>query len=145
MLDINVNLREVDTSMPVLEKGKYGAVIKDCEVLENKEKTGHNLKVSFATIEPGTSTKGEPVNPGFPLSRFFPLQQSSNPKAPPFLRDICKLIDAALGTDDTTRPENLNSALEDIKGRELTLVLTVREATDEYDATNDVRGFEFRA
>ena len=142
-LDANIELAGVDTSMPVLETNEnLPVVIKDVDVASNKDKTGRNLVVKFATLNEERSTKGDPVNAGYPLTKYFPLQQSKNDKAPDFRRDICKLIDACFGTTQEDRPSLNSETIEALKGKELLVSVKIREATDEFDAQNEIRSFK---
>jgi len=137
-LDCNIELAGVDTSMPRLETGDHAMVIKSVEVKPNKAETGKNLVVTFATTGNAISTKGEPVNPGFPVTRYFALQQSDNPKAPNYLRDICKLIDAALGTTQENRPNLNGETLASLVGKEVLCKIKVRAADGDFDESNDI-------
>lgn len=125
--------------MPVLQSGEVSAIIKEAKVEPNKDKTGRNLVVKFGTTSEGVSTTGEPVNPGFPLTRYYALQQSPNPKAPDFKRDICKLIDACYDCDIDTRPPLNGDTVAGLVGKEVLLKVSVRDASGEYDESNDIR------
>ena len=109
-LGLNIDTNEVDTSRPLLTDGIYPVLVSKAEVTPNKAGTGRNLVVTFSTLEPATSVAAESegrsndIAPGWMLTRYYPLQQSDNPKAPDFRVDLVKLQDACLGTKQGTRP-----------------------------------------
>lgn len=108
-LDLTIDLNGIDNSRPVLLAGVYEMVIKSVEILANKQQTGRNMLVEFATVHNETSVSGQKegkqgdVNPGFTVRKYYPLQQSENPKAPDFRKDLCFLHDAVHGTTAANR------------------------------------------
>jgi len=137
--DCNIDLAGVSTKMPVLQADHYAAIVKEAKVEPNKEKTGRNLVVKFTITTEGVSTTGEPVNAGYPVTKYYPLQQSPNPKAPDFRRDICKLIDACYGCEEDTRPALNGETISAMLGKEVLLKLKVRSADDQYDESNEIQ------
>lgn len=73
MMPLNLSLNKVDTSMPQPVDGKYVATVDKVEVLENKEKSGYNLKVTVKLQEDVADTKGGTIKSGFAMSRYLPL------------------------------------------------------------------------
>lgn len=140
-LDLNVNLSEVKTGRPVLPKAQYRMIISETEIAENSKGTGYNLRVQFATVNPETDEEGTLINPGFPVFRYYPLQQSDNPKAPDFRVDIKRLLNAAFGCDDDSCPEFNEATVADLKGQEVLVSLKVRD-DEEYGRSNDVSRVE---
>lgn len=128
-LDINVDLSNVDTTRPCLAAGAHLCRIGDAKVEQNKAQTGYNLVVPFQTIDSATSVKGDEIAAGHRITKWYPLQQSDNPKAPPFEVDIARLSDAALGTEQGSRP-NLRELVSSISGREVIVKTKVGSLND---------------
>jgi len=109
-LGLNIDLNEVDTSMPVLTEGLYILNIDKIEVVENKDKTGNNLLVMYKTVAPATSIKGqaegktEDIRPGYPLRQYMPLQNNPDkPDARDFTENLAVLQDAVTGSTKGNR------------------------------------------
>jgi hypothetical protein len=129
-LDFSLDLNDVDTSMPVLVAGSYIAVIKEAEILPNKDGDGHNLRVKFATTAPATSTEAQSpddVQPGYPFTRYYPLQPSKKNADFDFRKGIAELQDAALKCERGNRPP---FSVDDLKGKEVVVVIKVRTDTE---------------
>lgn len=105
-IDLDIDLSQVDTSIPVLNKGIYDLKISGITREENKDKTGYNLKVKFTTTEPATSTNDKEIAPGFPMFKYYPLQkkQGGSDKFD-FRIGLASLIDACLGCMMENRPK----------------------------------------
>lgn len=109
-LGLNLNLNEVDTSMPVLVEGAYILTIDKVEVVENKDKTGNNLLVIFKTAADATSVKGQAegkehdIKAGYPLRQYMPLQPNPDkPDARDFKENLAILQDAVEGSTKNNR------------------------------------------
>ena len=143
-LGLNINLDAVDTSRPVLASGTWPMGVKSIEIQENKAKNGRNLVVTFALANTATSVKAAEdgrsgdLNPGYTLTKYYPLQQSEHPKAPDFRVDIARLIDAAFGTSQGSRP-TLNEALDQIQGKVVAVRTKVR-TSEEYGDQAEIAG-----
>lgn len=140
-LGIGGDLNAVDTSMPVLTEGLYELEVDDVSVKENKAGTGRNLVVRFKTTQPATSVQGaergeeHDINPGFPVSCYWPLQQSDNPDAPDFLQRHAEFQDAVLGTEKGNRPQYNPFAYKGSK-----VIARIKVTKDEtYGLGNDVK------
>ncbi len=95
-LGLNINLKEVDTSRPVLVEGKFLFSVKECSVVPKKDDPSkRNLMVVFALDQEADSVQGDKINPGFQVRRYLPLQQSDNPNAQDFTKDLVRFLDAA--------------------------------------------------
>lgn len=104
---LDVDLNQVDTSIPVIKPGLYDMEVADITKEENKDKTGYNLKVKFVTKEPAKSHKDEEqeINAGFPLFKYYPLQKKEGGSDKFDWRvGLAQLIDACLGTEMGNRP-----------------------------------------
>lgn len=101
-LDLDVDLGQVDTSMPVFPAGLYDLRVHDMTRERNKEDSGWNLVVIFCTTEDHCTMQkpdGPPVKTGFALKRYFPLQAKSDAADPEqYKKGLAELLDAALGT-----------------------------------------------
>ena len=107
--------------------------------MENKKKNGHNMLVKFKLAQDGQSTDGAPIKSGYPLRKYYPLQQSENENAPDFRRDIAILFDAAfkVGEDKSQRPDVNMETIASLSGREV--IASVKVEDDEtYGQTNAV-------
>ena len=124
-LGLNIDLAGVSTAMPVLPAAKYPMHIASVEPKQGKDDPNkRNLLVSFTTAEDVTLADGSIISAGFKLSKYYPLQQSDNPKAPDFRRDLAVLVDAALGTDESNRP-SLGEAAASLAGRTVIASLAI--------------------
>lgn len=141
-----IDTNDVDTSRPVLQAGSYIARIVNAEIVPNKDETGHNLLVQFATTAKATSIaaaeqgREDDIAPGFKLRRYYPLQPSTKSPDFDFRRGIAELQDAALKCERGSRPPlNVN----DLVNREVVIVVKVRTQTEgQYagETSNDVAG-----
>jgi hypothetical protein len=136
-LNLNINTNEVSTSFPVLPAGSYVFEVKQASAEAAKQPGNYNLVVGFALAQEAVLADGNTVNPGFPLTRWYPLQQSENPKAPPFMRDICVLLDAAFGTTQDNRPPLNNETLAALTGRQVRASIIVKNDPT-YGMTNEI-------
>lgn len=107
ILDLNIDLSNVDTSFPCLAAGVYPVTVSGAEVVSNKAGTGHNLAMKYALAQEGTDLNGMPVQSGFPLKEWYPLQQSENPNAPDFKRGLALLFKAASMEGESLTKETL--------------------------------------
>lgn len=140
----NFDPNEVDTSRPVIPAGDHVMRVKSLEVKESKkDPTKRNLCVTFETVSAVSLPDGRQINPGFLLSKYYPLQQSDNPAAPDFRVDLTRLIDGVLGTSRGDRPD-LRAAVGLMQGRETCVSLIVRKpkpGSEEelYGDSNEIR------
>lgn len=130
-LDIDVDLSNVDTSMPLLPVALYDLVIDDLKKEDNKDKTGHNLTVTFKTTSPIESVQGKPINPGFTLKKWFPLQPSKKENTTwDYRTGLAQLIDAAYGTTMGDRPK----ITDDLKGKVVRARVNIEKNKEGLDA-----------
>lgn len=140
-LGLGGDLNEVDTSMPTLVEGLYELVVDKVEPKPNKAGDGRNLVVTFKTTAPATSVqaqeKGEEddIKAGFPITCWWPLQQSDNPDAPDFKERHAQFQDAVLGTEKGNRPPYNPFAY--VGARIIARLKVTKD--DEYGLGNDVR------
>lgn len=108
-LDLDVDLSQVDTSMPTFPAGLMDLRVHDIAKEPNKEKNGFNLVVTFVTTEPVASIQkpDEKIPAGFPLKRWYALQHKVDGKSTDpdqWKKGLAELMDAALGTELGSRP-----------------------------------------
>ena len=141
-MNLNLNLKEVDTSIPVLAEGEYNMIISEVECKPSKtDETKRNLVVTFRTIQENPGHKPETVcGPHYPVRKYYPLQQSENPAAPDFRRDLALLFDAAFQiTDPDDRPKiESEGQFEVVKQKEVRVRVSVRDDAD-YGISNEVK------
>ncbi len=136
-LGLNIDLNGISTATPVIPAGQQPFNIDTVTVEQSKsDPNKRNLKVKFTLAVDVAAADGGIISAGFPLTKYYPLQQSDNAKAPDFRRDLCVLVDAALKTDESTRP-NLGQALGAIQGQTVMVNLAV-EHDDRYGPQNRI-------
>ena len=131
-----IDLGKVDTSRPVPQSGTYLATFVDMEIKPSAKDPSKNVAhVTFALLNPCESapnSQGKTVTlpAGYQLKDFYTMWTPDGMNEPWQTR-FAKLYDAAAGTDDSNRPENIDFA--SIKGSRV--VLTVKtEFDDKIDA-----------
>lgn len=103
-LGLGLDLSGVDTSRPVLPEQVHVLNIDKVEVKDNKAGTGRNLVVTFKTVNDSPDATGARIiSAGYPIIKYYPLQQSDNEKAPDFKADLARLQDAVEGTKQGER------------------------------------------
>lgn len=138
-LGLGLDLSGVDTSRPALPEGMYVLEVKEVKREPNKAQTGFNLVVVFVTTSESPDVTGEKtINPGFPIRKYYGLQQSDNAKAPDFKADLARLQDAVEGTEQGNRPP-FNPF--NYVGKMVMAKLKV-ETTDEYGTQNNIAKLE---
>lgn len=132
--NLNIDTESVDTSRPYLPPGTYPFNIKDISVVPSKNAPGNkNLKVDFVLADAVEAANGVPVNPGFPLSKYYPLQQSPKANAPKFEVDIAVLIESALGVKAPLSSE----VARELIGKTVGLTLKVTQS-EQYGTGNEI-------
>jgi hypothetical protein len=140
-LGLGLDLSNVDTSRPCLPEGIMVLEIGKVSKEESKKSPGnHNLLVQFKTTSDSPDVTGEKnIGAGFAISKYYPLQQSSNDKAPDFKADLARLQDAVEGTKQGERPP-FNPF--NYVGRLVMAKLKV-VTSDEYGTQNEIAKLEF--
>lgn len=120
---LSIDLAGHDATRPIAPDGEQPVVVTEVKVDDNKDKTGQNLVVSLANVNPITATNGKIIAPGaLELNLYLPLQRGAKDieKNTDGWKDrICLFVDAAFGTNQDNRP-NLNAeTVAAIKGRTL--------------------------
>lgn len=141
--ELNVDIAGIDTSRPLYpDRTDVPCSIDNIEVTENKAGTGHNLVVTFKSTEALPSTKdGVSVRVGNPLTKYYPLQASEAQIAKDmgdrFKEDLADLIDAAFGTDASSRPNLTSEVMQDLFGKSVLITARFRD-DDTYGQSNEV-------
>lgn len=139
-LGLGLDLSQVDTSRPCLPEGLYVLEVGAVELKANKAETGRNLVVQFKTVTDAMDHTGAKLIPvGFAVTKYYPMQQSDNPKAPDFKRDLAFLQDAVEGTKQGERPP-FNPF--NYVGMQVLAKLRVRADDGEYGAQNEIAKLE---
>lgn len=114
----SVKLKDVETTIPLFPEGDYRVQVVEASVDPNKEKSGFNLNVKFATTEPLTAEGGREVNVGFPFYGVYALQAREDSKdVEAFKRGLSELIDGLYGTDKSNRPDLSRETVNGMVGR----------------------------
>jgi len=148
-LSFSFDLSTVDLSRPLLSAGSYLMRIAETKTEESKAKPGNwNYVVVFETVVAATSAKAvedgqgveDDIGAGFKITKYYPLQQSDNPKAPPFLQDITRLWLAVYNAKTPAdAPAFDNNA--DIAGKEVAVTVRVAKAApgSQYGDSNEIQ------
>jgi len=115
MLPLSLKLNDTDTSFPILVEGKCPLVIAKAEAIPSKSGKGTFLAVTYQTVEPSTGSKGQSIDPGFPLIQRYMLpipgtEFGDGEQKESYSRGLCLFMLAAANLKDT--PENKASLPE---------------------------------
>jgi hypothetical protein len=140
-MNLNIDLKNTDTTMPKLEDGDFLFQIAQTEVAPSKQDPDNrNLVVTFSLAQDARSKKGEKLSQGYKIRKYLPLQQSKKENAPDFARDIAVLYDCAFNLKN---PEDrpVIKTYDDFKllhGRPIKLRIGT-ETTEEYGEQNVIK------
>jgi len=123
-----IDLGKVDTSRPVPASGTYLAAFVDMEIKPSASGKGNVAHVKFALTNPCESvpnTQGKTVTlpAGFVVMDYY-IMWDVEGMSSSWQTRFAKLYDAVAGTDDSTRPENIDFAA--FKGHNLILTLEAK-------------------
>ena len=109
-LGLNLDLNDVDNTMPILVEGLYILTVDKVELVENKDKTGNNLLVIFKTASDATSLKGQAegkendIKAGFQLRQYMAMQDNPNkPEARSYKENLATFQDSVTGSKKGNR------------------------------------------
>jgi hypothetical protein len=136
-LDFEMDLNDVHTEYPVLPTGLYNAkVTKVTRVPQKENPNAFNLAVRFELQQHATAESGKNIDPGFPVTRRYPLQPPTDkPESTYFREELARLQDALTGSSLGDRPRFTPSALLD---RYCRIHLTIRE-DEKYGRQNELK------
>ena len=148
-LSFSFSLADVDLSRPLLSAGSYLMRIASTKVEESKNKPGNfNYVVVFETTGAATSrdaalngnADANDIGAGYKLTKYYPLQQSDNPKAPDFRQDITRLWLAVYNAKTPAEAPGFD-AEADIVGKELSVTVRVAKAApdSQYGDSNEIQ------
>jgi hypothetical protein len=114
----DVNLQNVETTLPLIPDGDYVLQCVESAVEPNKEQSGWNWKLKLVTTEPVTAVDGRPVNPGFPVFVTQACQAKADSKDPEaFKRGLAETIDALYASTKEDRQPFAKPAVEGAIGK----------------------------
>lgn len=132
-LGTDIDLSGVDTERQLLAVGLYKVQVKSIETSPNKTRTGDVLKITLALEQTGTSTKGQPINPGYPL--FENISMVKTDKYDPRVR-LAQFMEAVLGRKGSLAP------LDQYLGKDLMVKVKIEGTPDsQYGEQNRVAMF----
>mgnify|MGYP000281788675 CR=1 FL=1 len=144
--EYEISLADVKLTPPVFAAGAYAFEVVKQEVTDNKAGTGKNFVVTFASLASATSkdkvqageSDANDIPAGRQLTKYYPLQQSDNPKAPDFRADLTRLMMALHNCSQADCPPFRTS--NDLTGKKLVLQLRVAPANEAtgYGESNEV-------
>ena len=140
-LGLGLDLNTVDTARPVLPEQIHALAIDKVDIQDSKSKAGNrNLVVTFKSVNDSPDVTGARIiSAGYPITKYYPLQQSDNPKAPDFQADLARLQDAVEGSKQGERgPFNPYNYV----GKIVLAKLKVRK-DDEFGDSNEISKLEF--
>lgn len=124
-----MDLDKVDTSKPCPIGGDYVFTLADLEVKPSQNGKGNNFFLTFQSTGPLQSipnTRGESVQiNNYKVTECCVMWQGDNPNQPNWKVKIARIYDALMGTDDDSRPRELNWA--EAKGKRIQLTLKPEE------------------
>jgi hypothetical protein len=117
-LNISIGLSDVETDFPLLAEADYPFQISESIIEPNKDKTGHNWKLTLALTTPAQGVDGREVRVNTKVFHLMALQakpDSNDPDA--FKRSIAESVDAIFGTTKASRPQFTQSLVSDAVGK----------------------------
>jgi len=138
-LGFGFDSNEVETARPLVAPGKYPGKVKEFSIEPNSKQTGRNLVVRFEFTQDVPSCKivdgkvgpksiTNDLKAGFTVTKWYPMQQSDNEKAPDYKEDLVRLQDAALHTKKGSRPRYNPS---EFVGKDVLIGVSIQKPKDE--------------
>lgn len=130
---MNMDLSSVQTSFPLVNPGIYPVRVAAISMVDNKEKTGKNIKIEFQITEAAVGVAdGQPceIKPGYPLHFNISLVQTEkyDPR-----QKLAQLMECFLGTKNAAI-----MPLEQFLNLEGTVKVGHSKATDQYASSAQV-------
>lgn len=132
---LDEDLSSVDTSMPLLTKAIYDMSIDDISLVENKAKTGQNLKIKIKTTTDAVSTRGEPIRSGWPLTTYISLVPTEEYTKDSINRALARFMKAVEGKATSINP------ISRFKGKIVRVSVDISPAHDGFPEGNTVKSF----
>ncbi len=145
-LNLNIDIENHDASRPIMPQGEYAGVITASAVVPSKNSPGNfNWMITMSTSEVVQSTKGTPINPGYKMTRYLPLQASEKQKEAgmenSFKDQIALTVDAIFGTSQGNRPAFTQELVTQATGKDVKAAVVVRAADGAFPESNDLARF----
>lgn len=129
-LNLNIDIKDTDTSFPVLKAGMHEMIIKETNIAPNKAGNGNNLLVVFATTEESESLSGDTLKPGFTVRKYYPLQDSEKDNSM-WKRNLATLIDAALKIKNPSdRPLITEEVIASLRGESVKVTTKIEHSAE---------------
>lgn len=140
---LNTNVNDVNTDYPMLPDSYYMFRLEATKT-PNKAGTGDNLVVKHILIDGAQDIKGEPVSPGFVITSYVSLTETSggNGKQPYTIDNIKKgvaKIAKAAQVNATVRQIIDNPAV--LNGKAVRAKVTTSKETGEFPASNRINSY----
>lgn len=143
--DLEINLTGVSLAPPLLAPGSYPFIVKSAVKKENKQGTGYNFVVEFELTSDAVSEKNvaagnyeeRDIPAGRTLTKWFPLQQSENPKAPDFRADIIRFYMAVFNCAQADVP-TFSTNREGVVGAPIVLTVKTGLPSGGFAASNEI-------
>lgn len=145
---LSLRLNEVDTSLPLLAEDTYILQIEAAELVPSKDNPSLlNLKVQFVTTSEATDDKGKTINPGYKLTRFYPIPSElrDQDKNDMFLRGLTLLALAVCDlknteSDKAKLPEFDEAFIAEMAGKQVKAKVKTSKTKegDEYGPKSEV-------
>lgn len=143
-LNLNLNLKGVDTSYPALAVGDYRAQIAGYEIKESSKTPGlFMLNIKLETLEPANDAKGKLLDPPFKFSSNLTLPGA--PGAEPDheemrLKSLASFVDAVFNATAETRPDLNDETLNQLIGKQV--IVKIKKSKDDTYGETEVKGFK---
>lgn len=117
-LNISIQLDDVDSDFPLLPEGDYPFQIAASTIEPNKDKTGHNWKITLALTTPSTAIDDREVKVNTKIFDMAALQaREDSTDADAFRRGISERVDAIFGTAKANRPAFTKALVDEALGK----------------------------
>jgi hypothetical protein len=134
---LDVDLSSVDTSFPLLAEGMYDLEVKAMEQKKTKDEQGDMIVATFVTTREGRSTKGAPINPGFPIFYRLNLTPKGEMTEAMILRNLAKFREGVTGSKSGSF-----GPIEQYVGKVVRAKVVVRvDKTGNFGDVNDIKSF----
>lgn len=105
-LNVNIQLKGVDTDLPLAPAADYPLQIVESTIDPNKDQSGLNWNLTLSTVAPITAIDGRDIKPNFKFFHTVGLQPGKDSKDPEgFKRPLGEAIDAIAGSTKDDRPD----------------------------------------
>lgn len=142
-LNLKLATKGVDTSYPALATAEYRVSVEKAEYKESGKTPGlWMLNVVTATQEPAYDTKGNLHQPGFKttFNITLPSAEGGQEHDDTRTKQLCRFIDACLGTDQKTRPDYDEEVRNSFLNKQI--IIVVKAAKDTTYGDTEVKDYK---